>query len=436
MTARSGPMLGGVDVRYRPDTVDRDPGRGRRQRCPGGERRRPPVRPARPWPGRSRPSITTAVSTCWLMPASARPASGSASRTPPRTAPRRSASTPAPRFGETISLTGERLARGLSRQRRAPDRRPRAARISRRAASRPAPASRSPTTGWPTAAPPARRSCSSAPPSACSTTGSSWTRRPRLPLGGHSDSIDFPARHRLSARFALTPSVALIGGYEIADGDTIDARTARIGFDIAPWAGARIALSGNFQDISRIWPAQLRCLRPVAVAGALRALVGRFHPRRQPDARRGRSGKGAEPAPSGGERRLHRRRYLAHRKFHRRDRGRDVSRGPLEPDRPRRISRRRARGSLRRHPCRAPPDRRGPCGGRRAQLVHCGGGWRRPDAHCERTTDLGPPAAEQRILLSRQIRVARGHGAGRSRGPVRAPRPRRSRSPATRGPGA
>src|SRR5207244_1025810 len=63
-----------------------------------------------------------------------------------------------------------------------------------------------------------------------------------LPLGGHDDSIDFPARHRLSARFALTPGIALIGGYEIADGDEIDARTARIGFDLTPWAGARIAL--------------------------------------------------------------------------------------------------------------------------------------------------------------------------------------------------
>ena len=75
-----------------------------------------------------------------------------------------------------------------------------------------------------------------------------------LPIGGHSDSVDFPARHRLSARFAATRSIALIGSYEIADGDAVDARTARVGFELAPWAGARIALTGNFQDIAEYGP--------------------------------------------------------------------------------------------------------------------------------------------------------------------------------------
>jgi len=75
-----------------------------------------------------------------------------------------------------------------------------------------------------------------------------------LPIGGDDESVDFPARHRLSARFAVSRSVALIGSYEIANGETIDARTARIGFDLAPWAGARIALSGNVQDIAEYGP--------------------------------------------------------------------------------------------------------------------------------------------------------------------------------------
>ena len=48
--------------------------------------------------------------------------------------------------------------------------------------------------------------------------------------------------------------MALIGSYEIADGDAIDARTARVGFELAPWAGARIALTGNFQDIAEYGP--------------------------------------------------------------------------------------------------------------------------------------------------------------------------------------
>jgi uncharacterized repeat protein (TIGR01451 family) len=74
-----------------------------------------------------------------------------------------------------------------------------------------------------------------------------------IPLGD-SESIDFPARHRLAARYAVTRDVHLTGAYEIADGEHIDARTARIGFDLAPWAGARIAVSGNFQAISEYGP--------------------------------------------------------------------------------------------------------------------------------------------------------------------------------------
>jgi uncharacterized repeat protein (TIGR01451 family) len=71
-----------------------------------------------------------------------------------------------------------------------------------------------------------------------------------FPIGGKDNSVDFPARHRLSARFAVTRDVHLVGAYEIAQGDNVDARTARIGFDLTPWAGARIAASANVQDIA------------------------------------------------------------------------------------------------------------------------------------------------------------------------------------------
>ncbi len=74
-----------------------------------------------------------------------------------------------------------------------------------------------------------------------------------IPLG-NSESIDFPARHRLGARYAVTSAVQLVGAYEIADGEKVDARTARLGFDLQPWAGARIALSGNVQDIAEYGP--------------------------------------------------------------------------------------------------------------------------------------------------------------------------------------
>jgi uncharacterized repeat protein (TIGR01451 family) len=88
-----------------------------------------------------------------------------------------------------------------------------------------------------------------------------------LPLGGNGGSIDFPARHRVSARFAVNRSVALIGSYEIADGDKIDTRTARVGFELAPWAGARIALTGNLQNIAEYGP------RSFAAYGLSQSLV-------------------------------------------------------------------------------------------------------------------------------------------------------------------
>jgi uncharacterized repeat protein (TIGR01451 family) len=73
-------------------------------------------------------------------------------------------------------------------------------------------------------------------------------------LGGKDDSIDIPARHRASARFAITPEVAVVGSYEIAKGENIDARTARIGFDLKPWTGARIVASANQQSIAEYGP--------------------------------------------------------------------------------------------------------------------------------------------------------------------------------------
>ena len=73
-------------------------------------------------------------------------------------------------------------------------------------------------------------------------------------LGGKDASIDFPTRHRLGARFAVNRDVNLVGSYEITDGDTIQARTARLGFDLTPWAGARLLATANQQDIGEYGP--------------------------------------------------------------------------------------------------------------------------------------------------------------------------------------
>lgn len=73
-------------------------------------------------------------------------------------------------------------------------------------------------------------------------------------LGGKDASVDFPTRHRFGARYAITRDVNLVGSYEIADGDTIKARTARLGFDLSPWAGARLLATANQQDIGEYGP--------------------------------------------------------------------------------------------------------------------------------------------------------------------------------------
>ena len=71
---------------------------------------------------------------------------------------------------------------------------------------------------------------------------------------GKSESIDFPARHKLGARFAVTDNITAVGSYEIAKGDKIGARTARIGVDVKPWTGARIAASANQQSSDEYGP--------------------------------------------------------------------------------------------------------------------------------------------------------------------------------------
>lgn len=83
----------------------------------------------------------------------------------------------------------------------------------------------------------------------------------------NAESVDFPARHQITARYAATGWLTLAGGYEIADGDTVDARTARIGFDLQPWSGARISLAGNQQDIREYGP------RTFAAYGFAQSLV-------------------------------------------------------------------------------------------------------------------------------------------------------------------
>jgi len=67
-----------------------------------------------------------------------------------------------------------------------------------------------------------------------------------------TESIDLPTRHRLGARYALSSDVALLGTYEIAAGDAIDARTLRGGVELTPWAGARVTTGIASQQIAEL----------------------------------------------------------------------------------------------------------------------------------------------------------------------------------------
>lgn len=66
------------------------------------------------------------------------------------------------------------------------------------------------------------------------------------------ESIDLPERHRLTARFAISPDVKLVGSYEIANGANVSARTARAGVEVQPWAGGRMVGTLGQQDISEL----------------------------------------------------------------------------------------------------------------------------------------------------------------------------------------
>jgi len=66
---------------------------------------------------------------------------------------------------------------------------------------------------------------------------------------GKADSLDLPARHRLGARYAITPDVRLVGTYEIADGAKLKARQLRGGIEVAPWVGGKVVTSVGQETI-------------------------------------------------------------------------------------------------------------------------------------------------------------------------------------------
>jgi len=66
---------------------------------------------------------------------------------------------------------------------------------------------------------------------------------------GKAESVDLPARHRIGARYAITQDVRLVGAYEIADGETINARQLRGGIEVTPWHGGQVVTTLGQESI-------------------------------------------------------------------------------------------------------------------------------------------------------------------------------------------
>lgn len=64
-----------------------------------------------------------------------------------------------------------------------------------------------------------------------------------------AESVDLPARHRFGIRYAVARDVRLVGTYEIADGENIDARQLRGGIEVTPWQGGRVITSVGQETI-------------------------------------------------------------------------------------------------------------------------------------------------------------------------------------------
>ncbi|AQR72875.1 carboxypeptidase regulatory-like domain-containing protein [Sphingomonas sp. LM7] len=77
------------------------------------------------------------------------------------------------------------------------------------------------------------------------------TTQAQVAIGGADDSTDFPARQQIGLSWKVRNGVRLIGGYEIAKGDDYLAHNARIGFEVAPWTGARLMSTINQQALGQ-----------------------------------------------------------------------------------------------------------------------------------------------------------------------------------------
>jgi uncharacterized repeat protein (TIGR01451 family) len=66
---------------------------------------------------------------------------------------------------------------------------------------------------------------------------------------GKAESLDLPARHRFGVRYAITQDVRLVGTYELADGENLNARQLRGGIEVSPWQGGQVVTTLGQESI-------------------------------------------------------------------------------------------------------------------------------------------------------------------------------------------
>ena len=80
------------------------------------------------------------------------------------------------------------------------------------------------------------------------------TAQADMSLGGYNDSVDYPTRYQVGATYAISDDLRLLAVQEITDGEALDSSTSRLGLEVIPWKGARLASTLNQSDISEYGP--------------------------------------------------------------------------------------------------------------------------------------------------------------------------------------
>ena len=71
---------------------------------------------------------------------------------------------------------------------------------------------------------------------------------------GAAASIDLPANDSITARYTINPRFKLVGSYDVANGESLKTRTARVGFEMQPWKGAKLSTGLGDQDVAEYGP--------------------------------------------------------------------------------------------------------------------------------------------------------------------------------------